>query len=149
MILSHLRKERFPLGTYKKLKMKNIGPCKIVKKFGANAYEIELPDGIRISTIFNISYLYPYRTKEAGVDSEQTEVQWTKQIPVATNPHMESINDKRVNRRTKRKEYFEYLVKWKGHPVEDSSWEDEAEIQKYGQTHARAHENFQAREYDA
>jgi hypothetical protein len=24
------------------------------------------------------------------------------------------------------KEYFEYLVKWKGHPVEDASWEDEA-----------------------
>jgi hypothetical protein len=70
----------FPRGTYKKLKMKKIGPCKIVKKFGANAYEIELPDGIRISPIFNISYLYPYRAKEAGADNEQTEVQWTKQM---------------------------------------------------------------------
>ena len=61
MILSHLRKERFPRGTYNKLKTKKIGPCKIVKKFGVNAYEIELPDGIGISPIFNISYLYPYK----------------------------------------------------------------------------------------
>ena len=47
---------------------------------------------------------------------------------------MESILDKRIGKKTRRKEYFKYLVKWKGHPVEDASWEDEAEIQKHGQT---------------
>ena len=114
--------------------MKKIGPCKIVKKFGANAYEIELPDGIGISPIFNILDLYPYRAEEAGADSEQIEVQWTKQMLVAKNPQMESILDKRIRKRKRRKEYFEYLVKWKGHPVEDASWENEAEIQKHGQT---------------
>ena len=134
LILAHMRKERFPRGTYNKLKMKKIGPCKIIRKFGANAYEIELPDGIGISPIFNISYLYPYKSEEAGADNEQTKFQWTKQIPVASKPQMESIIDKRVNRKTKRKEYFEYLVKWKGHPVEDVSWEKEAEIHKHGQT---------------
>jgi hypothetical protein len=54
--------------------MKKIGPCRVLKKFGANAYEIELPDGIEISPIFNISYLYPYRAEEAGEENEQTEV---------------------------------------------------------------------------
>jgi hypothetical protein len=47
---------------------------------------------------------------------------------------MERIIDKRVSRKTRRKEYFEYLVKWKGHPVEYASWEDETEIQKHGKT---------------
>jgi hypothetical protein len=47
---------------------------------------------------------------------------------------MESIIDKRISRKTRRKEYFEYLVKWKGYPVEDVSWENEAKIQKHGQT---------------
>jgi hypothetical protein len=61
-------------------------------------------------------------------------------MPVAEKPQMESILDKRVSKRTRRKEYFEYLVKWKGHPVEDASWENEAEIQKHGWTSARAHE---------
>ena len=59
-----MRKERFPRGTYNKMKMNKIGPCKIVKKFGANAYEIELPNGIGISPIFNISDLYPYKAKK-------------------------------------------------------------------------------------
>jgi hypothetical protein len=39
-----------------------------------------------------------------------------------------------VGKKTRRKEYFEYLAKWKGHPVEDASWETEAEILKHGQT---------------
>jgi hypothetical protein len=128
LILSHLRKERFPRGIYNKLKMKKIGPCKIVKKFGANAYEIELPDGIEISPILNISYLYPYRVEEAATDSEPIEVQWTKQMPVVEKPQMESILDKRISKRTRRKEYFEYLVKWEGHPVEDASCKNEEKI---------------------
>jgi hypothetical protein len=30
---------------------------------------------------------------------------------------MESIIDKRIRKKTRRKEYFQYLVNWKGHPV--------------------------------
>jgi hypothetical protein len=41
--------------------MKKIGPCKILRKFDANAYEIELSDGVDISPIFNVSDLHPYR----------------------------------------------------------------------------------------
>jgi hypothetical protein len=53
---------------------------------------------------------------------------------VAEKPQMERILDRRVSKKTRRKEYFEYLVKWKGHPVEYACWENEAEIQNHGQT---------------
>ena len=54
LVLAHLRKERFPKKQYNKLKFKKIGPCRILRKFSANAYEIELPSDIGISPIFNI-----------------------------------------------------------------------------------------------
>jgi hypothetical protein len=43
------------MGTYNKMKMKNIGPYKILWKFEANSYEIEFLDGVGISPIFNVA----------------------------------------------------------------------------------------------
>ena len=43
LVLTHLRKERFPKREYNKLKFKKTRPCRVLRKFSANAYEIELP----------------------------------------------------------------------------------------------------------
>jgi hypothetical protein len=54
-----------------------------------------------------------------------------KKMHVSEKPQMESIIDKRIIRRTRRKEFFEYLVKWKGHLDEDASWDDESAIERH------------------
>jgi hypothetical protein len=113
--------------------MKKIGLCKIIRKFEANAYEIGLPDGVGISPIINIEDLYPYKSDETGAEENQKEVQWIKQLLVAKNPHMEKIIDQRAGKKTQRKTYYEYLVKWEGHPIEYASWESEEDIQIHGQ----------------
>jgi len=59
LMMVHLRKEIFRVGTYNKLQMKKIGPCRITTKFLTNAYEIYLQEGIGISSIFNVPNLYP------------------------------------------------------------------------------------------
>ena len=60
-----LKKGRFPIGTYSKLKMRNFSPCKILMKIDiAKAYEVELPNDMDISPIFNVSDLNEYHESE-------------------------------------------------------------------------------------
>ena len=73
LVLAHLRKDGFPKRQYNKLKFKKIGPCRILRKFSANAYEIEFPSDIGISPIFNVADLYRYEdggTNERPEDKE-------------------------------------------------------------------------------
>ena len=87
-----------------------------------------------ISPIFNASDLYPYWKDDVEGSKYHDKIQWEKQIPVAEKPHMEKIIDQRIGKKTRRKTYFEYLVKWKGHIIEDASWEKEVDIQKHGKS---------------
>jgi len=63
---------------------------------------------------------------------DQEDIQWEEQIPIVEKPQMEKILGQRVGRKTKRKVYPEYLVKWKDHPMKDSSWVIEPNIFKHG-----------------
>ena len=84
--MTYLRKERFPKGTYNKLKIKKIGPCKFLRNFSTNSYDIELRIDLHISQIFNLSDLYLFKdagVQPDGVNSERDDpnIYWQGQIP--------------------------------------------------------------------
>ena len=43
-------------------------------------------------------------------------------MPVAQPLEAEEILDTKMAKSTRQKDYLEYLVKWKAHPVEDATW---------------------------
>ena len=118
------------------MKMKKIGPCRILRKFLANAYELEMPTGVGISPIFNVADLYPYVVgdTESFTEGEDhiEDLQWVGKIPVAQPMEVEAILGTKVVKSTSNKDYLEYLVKWKKQPIEDSTWMSTAELEAKG-----------------
>ena len=104
LVMVHLKKDRFPRGTYNKLMWKKIGSCKILRIFYANAYKVQLPSEVGISPIFNVSDLYPYQVDESihSIESEEAslEASWKEQLPRATSIVLKRILDTRVCKRT-------------------------------------------------
>ena len=56
-----VRTERLLLGKVLNLGSRGSGPFKVLKQFGTNAYELELPKEFRVNPTFNVSDLMPYR----------------------------------------------------------------------------------------
>ena len=83
-----------------------------------------------------VAYLCPYvagdtRTFVEGEDPTE-DLQWVMQMPVAQPLEVESILDTKVVKSTRKKDYLEYLVKWKKRPTKDSTQMSAAEFEAKG-----------------
>jgi hypothetical protein len=101
----------------KKLDDKRYGPFKVTKIIGPNAYQLQLPSSMKIHPVFNTVRLRPFQ-ENSIVGRKVT----SRPKPViegnAPEWEVEYIKDSRLQRNK-----LEYLVKWKGYPQEECTWE--------------------------
>ena len=95
--------------------------------------------------------MYPYKgTEEESIEEEDQTLNWKKQMPKTTRKGVEAIMEKRAAKKTRGQNYYQYLVKWKGYPVEYSSWMTTTELQKFStDPETLMHQSFLPWESDA
>ena len=104
----------------KKLKPRKLGPYKIVKKISPVSYKLDLPKNIRIHPVIHVSEFEPYYEDHFGRTKEP-------QPPIIINNEEEYEVEEILD---KRKHYgkIQYLIKWKGYPLSEASWEPEKNL---------------------
>jgi hypothetical protein len=103
-----------------------IGPFRIKKVINDNAYELDLPPKYRIHRVINISKLKPYHS---GVDQfPHRPTNSSRPPPDSVDDdgtpvfEVESILDHRYRGRSSSRR-VEYLIRWKGYPDSEATWE--------------------------
>lgn len=113
------------------MKYKKIGACRILRKFSDNAYKVDLPMGMDILPIFNVADLHPYAKDKnlegVGKSPKQT-TEWAKNIPKRKCKEIDKMLQERIIKKTRGKEYKEYIVQWKRKGPEDNKWLSEAKL---------------------
>jgi hypothetical protein len=54
-----------------------------------------------------------------------------RKFPKLVQKEIEAVLEKKVVRKTRGKDYFQYLVKWKNRPEEDATWMIKKKVSKY------------------
>ena len=107
----------------RKLDWQRYGPFRVIKRLGKQAYELELPELLRIHPVFHISLLREHKPRFGQEDSEP------EPLRLAVDPDqkeftVDGITGSRWHSDAAGKRTFQYLVAWKGY--EDMTWEPAA-----------------------
>ena len=107
----------------KKLSDKRYGPFEITKVVSQNVYKLQLPPSMKLHPVFHTVKLHPYFP-----DTIPGRRPPTRLPPVVEGDmpewEVEYIKDSRLRGRS-----LQYLVKWKGYPHEESTWEPVSNLQ--------------------
>ena len=107
----------------KKLGPKCYGPFKILKRLSDAVYRVEIPKHWKIHNVFHANLITPYK------ETELHGLNYTRLPPDLVDGEEEFEVEKIIDMKQMgrgRKTY--YLVKWKGYPTSDNSWEPRENI---------------------
>lgn len=109
-----------------------IGPFKVTQVVSANAYRLDFPSHIKLHPVINVSQLKPY---SRASQSEFPGRPITRPPPLNISDsnadeeyEVEAILGHRMQRRRNRASQREFLIKWKGYPNYDATWEPEQNL---------------------
>ncbi|KAI5418592.1 hypothetical protein KIW84_043000, partial [Lathyrus oleraceus] len=104
-----------------KLAPRYFGPFPIQKKIGAVSYKLKLPEGSRVHAVFHISQL------KKAIGEYAVEPQLPEGLEIEPE-HLEDPEELLASRPITKngQRVRQWLVRWKGRAVEDTTWEDES-----------------------
>ncbi|GFS36270.1 hypothetical protein Acr_00g0045010 [Actinidia rufa] len=131
-----VRPERYPSGTARKLCARSVGPFKVLKRIGPNAYVIDLPSDSGISSTFNIEDLVAFKghfdipidpffepTHEPTIDHPTTSDITPAPLLISPVPkeHIDAILDEQIIS-TRDGGVQRFLVRWRDCSASDDTW---------------------------
>ena len=119
MVMVRICPDWLPPRANKRLHPRNAGPFKIVKKISSNAYVLELPVELGISSTFNVEDLTLYRGHHIDEGLEEHILSQPPNPPPA-DQIVDVLDDQLVS--TRREGFQNFLVRWKDRPILDASW---------------------------
>ncbi|XP_069150251.1 uncharacterized protein [Solanum lycopersicum] len=112
-------------GKQGKLSLWYIGQFEVLKHMGEVAYELALPPGLSgVHSVFHVSMLKKYHG-DGNYTIHRDSVLVDKNLSYEEEPI--AILDREV-RKSRSKEIASIKVQWKNHPIEESTWESEADM---------------------
>ena len=102
------------------------GPFEILEKIGASAYRLQIPDTWKVHDVFNEALLTPYHPP--AFDNQGPPPPVPGDLGDDEEEHVvEAIINSKIAGRGRRRSMM-FLVKWKGYPDTETSWEPEANL---------------------
>ena len=106
-----------------KLNLKCYGPFRVIKEISPVAYQIQLPPSWNIHPVFHASLLSSYsKTPTHGPNFSR--------LPsnLINNEEEYEVEQIKAHRSFGRSKHLQYLIKWKGYPESDNTWENTTDI---------------------